>query len=160
MALDAGALEDAVRAILAASPANATEAANNWAGAYDDYCSGAMFGASTPTLTGKRAAFASTLAAAFAPVPPPAVPVPGTPAAAFGAAVAAYWTAVPVVGVQSGATNGCPGSASVPAALVALCVAPSTADLFAAGFAAALHAATLTVTATVSPPSGTVLPIT
>jgi hypothetical protein len=154
MALDTAAFQSAVENLLGTSQPSAAAAADAWAGVYDDYCAGAMFGASVPTLTGKRAAFASTLAAALA-----APGVPATPAAAFAVAVAAYWTAVPVVGAQAGVTVGCPGAPAITAALVALCAAPATASSFAAGFATALDTATRTVTATVSPPPGTVLPI-
>lgn len=163
MALDPSGLEDAIGILLASTFASAAEAADAWAGSYDDYCQSAQFAASAPVFTGnERAAFAATLAPALAPVPPPAVPIPGTPAAAFGAAVAAYWSSPPiaVAGPQTGTVNGCPGAAALPAALVALCASPvGDAATFAAGFAAALHTATLTVTATVAPPPATIVPI-
>ncbi len=54
MTLDASALQSAIRSILDSAQPSAAASADAFAGAYDDYCQGATFGASTPTLTGKR----------------------------------------------------------------------------------------------------------
>jgi len=154
MALDTGALQSAIRALLDVDQASSAAAADAFAGAYDDYCVDAVFGANTPALTGRRAGFASTLAGGLAAGNAAAA------AAAFSAAVAAYWTAVTVAGpVQAGTCASCPGAGAITATLAALAAAPNSKDAAAAGLAGALDTATRTCTATVSPPGGTVLPI-
>ncbi len=150
MTLDASALQSAIRSILDSAQPSAAASADAFAGAYDDYCQGATFGASTPTLTGKRAVFASALAGAIASLTVPA---------GFAAAVAAYWTAVPVVGPQTGVCATCPGAGAVSGTIAALLPGPNSRDVFAAALAGALDTATRTCTATVSPPPGTILPI-
>jgi hypothetical protein len=154
--LDAAALTDACAGHLAAAQLTPAAAAAAFATVYDTYAQGATFGASLPTLTGRKALFEAVLAAGLA------VGMPGTPTA-LGNAVAAYWAPapapVPVVGVQSGTVVGCPGAASIGAALASLLAVPNTPAVAAAALAGALHTATLTVTATVTPPPGTVLPI-
>jgi hypothetical protein len=156
MPLDLGALTDAVEAHLGATQPNTAAAAAAFATVYDTYCQGATFDASVPTLTGRKALFETVLAAGLA------AGMPGTPTA-LGNAVAAYWaptpSPVPVVGVQSGTVVGCPGAASIGAALASMLAIPNTAATAAAALAAALDTATRTVTATVTPPPGTVLPI-
>lgn len=169
MALNQSSLASALQAIFDGSadtspvdgnpdgtPASASDAGNRLAKAYADYAAAATFGASTPTLTGKEAALAATLT--------PSLALPGTAAthaAAWSSGVAAFWTAVPVVGAQVGATVGCPGAAALTAALTTLFGnTANTAATAASGLAAALHTATLTVTAAVAPPPGTILPIT
>jgi hypothetical protein len=144
--------------MLGVAQPSAAAAADAMASAYDDYASGAMFGASTPQiLPTAKDAMAATILAAIA------TPETGSPASISGAwasGVAAYWLGVPVVGAQSGATAGCPGAASLTASLSAVFAnTANTAAICAQGMAAALHAATMTVTATVAPPAGTVLPI-
>jgi len=126
--------------------------------AYDDYASGGMFGASTTQIPSTaRAVMAATILTAIA------APDAGSPASISGAwssGVAAYWTAVPVAGAQVGATAGCPGAASLAGTLSAVFAnTANTAATCAQGMAAALHTATATTTATVAPPTGTVLPI-
>lgn len=152
MSLDTSALEDAVAAQMDESPDTIADAAAAWATVYDDYCQGATFGASVPTLTGRKAAFESVLLASLSSG------VFATVCTAFGNAVAAYWLAVPVTGPQTGVVPTCPGASAIAAALAAL--APvATREVAAATLAAALDTATRTCTATVSPPPGTVLPI-
>ncbi len=152
MSLDTAGLEDAVAAQMDESPADIAAAAAAWAGVYDDYAAGAMFGASTPTLTGRRAAFEAVMLASLASG------VFVTVCTAFGNAVAAYWLAVPVVGAQSGTVPACPGASAIAAALAVLAPA-SPKDVAAATLAAALDTATRTCTATVTPPPGTILTI-
>jgi hypothetical protein len=136
-----------------ASPSTA-QAAADFAELYDAYAQDAQFGSSTPTLTGRKAIFESTFAASLSSG------VFATVCTALGNAVAAYWgsSQVPVVGAQAGVVVGCPGAASIAAALAAL--APvSSASVAASTISGALHAATTTCTAAVTPPPGTVLPI-
>jgi hypothetical protein len=156
MALDASALHSAVLAHLGTSQASTAAAAAAFAKVYDDYAAGGMFGASTPTLTGRKAIFEGVLAAGLA------AGVFATSATALGNAVSAYWgpapSPVPVVGVQAGTVVGCPGASAIAASLAALL--PSAPKATAAtALAAALHTATQTVTATVTPPPGTTLTI-
>lgn len=153
MALDTAGFQDAIRALLDTDQPDFAAAGDAWAGVYDDYCAGAVFGASTPVLTGKRAAMAATLAGAFASG------VAATTAAAFSSAVATYWTAVVVAGAQAGVCASCPGAGAITAALAALAPGPNSKDAFAAAMATALDTATRTCTAAVAPPPGTVLPI-
>jgi hypothetical protein len=152
-------LASALQAVFEALPADAATAAADLAQAYYDYATQGLFGASTPTLTtGHRDAMAGTLAAAIAV---PASGLPATFAGAWSAAVATFWTAVPVAGAQTGATNGCPGAAALTASLTTVFAnLANTAATCAAAMAAALHTATATTTATVAPPPATVLPIT
>ncbi len=145
MALDTGALQDAIRALLDTNQADFASAGDAWAEIYDSYCAGAMFGSSTPVLTGRAGAFASGVAA--------------TTAAAFSSGVATYWTAVAVAGAQSGVCASCPGAGAITAALAALAPGPNSKDDFAAAMATALDTATRTCTAAVAPPPGTVLPL-
>jgi hypothetical protein len=159
VALSQSGLASALEAVFVALPADAATAAADLAQAYYDYALDGLFGASTPTLTtSHRDAMAATLEAAIS------VPVSGLPATfagAWSAAVATFWTAVPVAGAQTGATNGCPGAASLTGTLTTLFAnLANTAATCAASLAAALHTATLTTTATVAPPPATVLPIT
>lgn len=169
MALDPASLTDAIKAIYDGSadtspvdgnpdgmPTDAADAGSRLAKAYFDYASAGMFGASTIAFTGaEEPALAATLGSSLA------VPgLPATHAAAWGAGLAAFWAAVPVVGVQAGATVPPAGAAALVAALTALFAnLANTADTAAAGLAGALHTCTLTVTANVAPPPGTVLPI-
>jgi hypothetical protein len=154
MALDAGALEDALFSALGETPDTAAEAADNLANAYAGYASDGTFASSTVTIDGARInALAATLAAGLVPAP-----VPATFLAALASGVATFWTGAPVVGVQSGATVGCPGAASLPAALAAALAVPNDRETAAQVLAAALHTATLTVTAAVVP-DPTPLPI-
>lgn len=155
MALSAIDLEDAIRAFLNTAPDTAQEAADSLASLYADYAAAATFGASAVTIDGAReSALAATLASGLVQAPSPA-----TFLAALATGVATFWAAVPVVGAQAGATNGCPGAASLPAALATGLAVPNTRDAAAALLAGALHTATLTTTATVAPPPSTVLSI-
>lgn len=149
MTLDPSQLQSGVRAFLSSSAASPAAAAAAFAQVYDDFAQGAQFGASTPQLAGRKAAFAGTLAAGL---------VAMAPAPALVAALNAYWAAVPVVGVQSGVTAGCPGAAAVPGSLAVL-LPIATKDQAVAALTGALVTATATVTATVAPPAGTVLPV-
>lgn len=155
MALSLPSLQSALQSALATAQPSAAAAANALATAYDDYAAAGLFGSSVPTLAGKKAAMVSALTAGLA--------TPGTPAnfaGAWASAVAAYWTAVPVAGAQSGVTNGCPGAASLTATLTTLFSnTANTVSTAASSLGSALHAATLTTTATVAPPPGTVLPL-
>lgn len=155
MALDAGALENDLLAFLESTSEDAQQAADSLAAIYADYAAAGMFGASTVTIDGAReAALASTLVAALGPSPD---------ASAFLAALASglgtFWTAAPVVGAQAGATVGCPGAASLPAALAPVFAVSNAREDAAQALAEALHTATGTVTAAVTPPDGTILPI-
>lgn len=157
MALNQTTLSDGIEAVFASQPATASDAATALADAYHAYAGGALFGASTPTLTtSMRDAYASTLLGAISD---PLVGLPATLAAAWGAATVAYWTAVPVTGAQAGVTvpPTVPAAAGISATLANVA---NTESVAAAGIALALHTSTLSVTATVAPPPGTVLPIT
>jgi len=156
MALDVSSLANELARIFKSHPESPADAGVKIATAYYAYAQTALFGASLPVLvTAYRDAMAATLAAAFA--------VPGLPpiaANAFGSALTVFWSAVVVTGAQTGTSNGCPGAASVPAALLPVFLVPdATEEVAGMGVANALHTATLTVTATVSPPPGTILPI-
>ena len=145
-----------LQSVFAGMPASPAAAANALATAYDSYASGATFGAGAPVLTGRKSVMASTLAAGMA--------VPGavaTFAGAWATAVGSYWTGVTVAGGQVGTCPTCPGAAGLTAGLTALFSnLANTAASAAAGLASALDTATRTCVATVSPPPGTVVPIT
>jgi hypothetical protein len=148
MALDSTALTDALVDVFENMPASKEDAAAAIAQAYFDYASDGQFSASAATPTEDyRDAMAGTLATGLT--------VPGLPltiAAAFAAAVATFWTGVPVVGAQAGATVGCPGASALTGALSAVFAnLANTAATCGAAVANALHTATLTVTAAVSP---------
>jgi hypothetical protein len=140
------------------TPTSASDAGSKLAKAYTDYAAGGTFGGGTVSagVGSKQSALATTLGGALT--------VPGvaaTHAAAWAAGVTTFWLGVPVAGVPSGATIGCPGAAALTVALTAvfsnLANTPATA---AASLAAALHTATATTTAAVAPPPGTTLTIT
>jgi hypothetical protein len=156
--LDQPALAAALQATFESMPAAAADAADALANDYATYASAATFGASQLEVSEAVAtAMGDTL---FAAISVPASGLPATFAAAWAAAVAAFWVGLPVVGAQSGATAGCPGAASIAATLTAVFAnLANSAGVCAVALAAALHGATLTVTATVAPPAGTVLPI-
>ncbi len=157
MALDVSSLSTNLQDLFEDSSESKSEAAIALADVYALYAAAGMFGASTLTIDGAReSALASALEAGL--VEPPAGSL-ATFAAAWATGLGAFWTAAPVVGVQSGVTNGCPGTAALPAALIAALNPQHTPATAAAAFAAALHTATGTVQATVAPPPGTVLPI-
>ena len=155
MALDPGSLNSAVLAFMGATNPTTLDAANALADVYDAYAAGGLFGASVPTLTGRKSLFASALAGGLA------AGNPLTAALALSGAVAAFWgtspAPIPVVGAQVGTVNGCPGAAAIPGALAAMLAIPNTKETSAATLAGVLHTATLTVTANVAPPPGTVL---
>jgi len=154
MALDDDALEDAILAFLESTADDATAAADALAELYAEYAADGMFSASTVTIDGAReSALAATLAGGLVPSPSPA-----TFLAALASGIATFWTGAPVVGAQAGATVGCPGAASLPAALSAALAVPNDREAAASTLAAALHTATLTVTAAVVP-DPTPLPI-
>jgi hypothetical protein len=154
MALDDAALEDFILSFLESTAASASDAAAHLAALYAAYASQGTFAASTVTIDGAReSALAVTLAAGLVPAP-----VPATFLAALAAGLATFWTGVPVVGTQAGATVGCPGAASLPAVLAAALAVPNDRETAAQALAAALHTATLTVTAAVVP-DPTPLPI-
>lgn len=144
-------LGDALAAIFANYPASPEACALAMADAYIDYASSGAFGASVPVLTGDhRDALADVLLVA---IELPALGLPATIAAAWAAGLAALWAAVPVVGLQIGATAGCPGAGSIIGSLTAVYAnLANTAQTCGDGTAAALHSATLTVTANVAPP--------
>ena len=144
--------------VFSSFPASPRDCADALADAFHAYCSAAVFGASTPQIpSANRDAFADAIYAAIAN---PAAGLPAVISAAFAAATAAYWLAVPVVGAQSGVTVGCPGAASLPATLAVIFAnLANTPTSAGASIALALHAAVMTVTASVAPPPGTVLPI-
>src|SRR5687768_3480944 len=114
MALDDAGLDLAIQMFMLNSPASTAIAAADLAEIYDTYCQDAMFAASTPTLTGcaakfEAAVFASLSSGVFATV-----------CTAIGNGVLAYWTAVPVVGPQTGSVPTCPGASAIAAALAVL----------------------------------------
>lgn len=155
MPLNPAKLSGALIPIFQAFPASKEEAARQIADAYRNYCGDGLFGASVPVLTDiMRDAMATTLAIGLT--------VPGLPptiAGAFAASVSTFWIAVPVVGAQSGVTNGCPGAGAIAGALTAAFAnLANTPQTIALAIAAAMHSATLTVTANVAPPPGTVAP--
>lgn len=155
MALNSASLEADLLAFLSGESDDVQQAADGLAAAYADYASAGMFGASTVTIDGAReSALAATLAGGLVQAPDAS-----TFLSALASGVATFWTAVPVVGAQSGATVGCPGAASLPAALAAALAVPNDRETAAQALAAALHTATLTTTAVVAPPPATTLPI-
>lgn len=136
MALDASALQSAIRSHLDTSQPSQSAAASALANIYDSYAADGAFGASVPDLTGCKDAFA----AAFLPIS----------AASLAAAVAAYWgtSTVPVAGASGvGTVAGCPGASGISAALAPLLATANTRDVAAAALASALDTATKTVTA-------------
>lgn len=157
--LDQNALKTSLENVFASMPANPGAAAAALASAYADYADDGLFGTSTTTIDSDRIdAMASTLEQA---IDNPLLGAPATFAGAWAAAIATFWTTVPVVGTQVGATTGCPGASSLTGSLATVFAnLANTAETCAAGIAAALHSATQTVTATVSPPANTVLGIT
>lgn len=138
-------------------PSSANDAGARLAKAYTDYAGAGTFGASTVTagVLTKESALASTLGGSLS--------VPGsaaTHAAAWGSGLTAFWTGVPVVGAQAGATVPPTGSAALVSALTSVLGDTSkTAAEQAQAIADALDTCTKTVTAAVAPPPGTVLPI-
>lgn len=146
-----------IQGVFDSHPADPTTAANGLALAYYNYVSGSKFGLSAPVLpTALRDAMAATLAAGLA--------LPGlaaTAAAAYGGALATFWTGVAVAGASgAGSVAGCPGSTACIATLTAGFLSfPATSALAAAGIAAALATATLTITCALGPPSSTTVPI-
>lgn len=163
MVLDPTALASDLAAVFASYPATPKDSADGLAAAYYSYAQSATFATSIPAIIpAKRDAMAATLQAAIAN---PLVGLPATFAGAFAASVALFWAAVPVAtvpsGIPAGATNGCPGAGGLTASLSLVFANPlNTAVTCAAGMAAALQIATLTTTATVAPPTGTIVPIT
>lgn len=167
MSLDAALLKNAIKAVYDGTadtspadghpdgkPTSPTDAGARMAKAYADYAADAMFGANTPTLTGRESALASTLGTSLA------VPgLPATHAAAWGLGLAAFWAAVPVAGpVQAGVTAPPTGAAALVASLTTLFAnLANTTDTAAGGLATALDTCTKTVLATVAPPAATVL---
>ena len=141
-----------VKAVFDSSPASAQAAANALAAAYHSYCSGAQFGASLPTLTtAQRDAMAATLAAALT------VPgLPATAAGAYGTALTAYWTSIPVAGGSgTGVTTPPTGTAAMVGALTACFLnLANTKGSAAASIATALDTCTRTVIATLTLPPG------
>lgn len=158
MALSQSALAAALTATLSNTSATPASCASAMASDYYSYATAGMFGSSAVAIPpANQSAMASTLLAAISS---PVTGNAGTFAAAWAAAVALFWTGVPVTGAQSGATVGCPGAATLSGTLLPiLTVTNGTAASAASGIAAALHAATLTVTAAVAPPPGTTLTI-
>lgn len=158
MSLSESTLASSLESMLGIAQPSAAAAAAAMAEAYDTYAADGMFGASSPQIPPTaRAAMAATILGAISA---PASGSPATIAGAWASGVAAYWTGVPVVGAQTGATGGCPGAASLAGSLSAVFAnTTNTAATCAAGMAAAIHAATITTTATVAPPAGTVLTI-
>ena len=155
MALDSGALEDAILEFLEGTPDTAADAADALAELYADYAGDGTFAASSLVIDGPRVdAFAATLAGGLVASPDPTAFL-----TALSSGLATFWTGAVVAGPQNGATVGCPGAASLPAALAAMLAVPNDRESAASGLAAALHTATQTVTALVSPPAATTLPI-
>jgi hypothetical protein len=160
MTLDPSALTDALADAFGGEPATAAAAADNLAAAYFDYASGAQFVPCLPTLLPlQQTTMAATLLGAIAT---PASGTPATFATAWATAVGAFWVGVAVAGGgQAGTTPGCPGAAALTGTLTTLFANTNNSlATTASGLSSALSTATLTVTATVSPPPGTVLPIT
>lgn len=155
MPLNPSKLSGALIPIFEAFPDSKDKAGRQIADAYRNYCGDGLFGSGAPVLTDiMRDAMATTLAKGLT--------VPGLPptiAGAFAASVATFWIAVPVIGPQSGVTNGCPGAGAIAGALTgAFANLANTPQTIALAVAAAMHTATLTVTANVAPPPGTVAP--
>lgn len=158
MALSQDSLAAALTATLSNTEATPEGCANAMASDYYTYAAAGTFGSSAVAIPpANQSAMASTLLAAISS---PVAGSAGTFAAAWAAAVALFWTGVPVTGAQSGATVGCPGAALLSGSLLPiLTVTAGTAASAAGGIASALHAATMTVTAAVAPPPGTTLTI-
>lgn len=161
MALDPTALEDALADIFASMPDTPADCAEALANAYLDYAQQATFGPNIPaSLAAKIPTLKSTLEGA---IDTPLVGLPATLAAAWATGLAAFWTGVAVASVPPatvGTTGGCPGSSSLTGSLSTVFAnLANTAATCAAGVAVALHTATMTVQATVTPPPGTVVPI-
>lgn len=156
--LDQSSLASELTDVFEALPETAEAAALALANAYRAYAADGAFGASSPVILDvQRDAMKSTL---FAAIEDPTVGAPATIAAAWSAAVTAFWIGVPVTGPQTGATVGCPGASALVGSLTPVFAnVANTAEMCANGLAAALHTATMTVTATVAPPPGTVVPI-
>jgi hypothetical protein len=152
VALDDSGLDTALQIFMLDNPPTTAEAAANLADIYDAYCQDAMFAASTPTLTGRRAMFEAAVAASLSSG------VFATVCTAIGNGVLAYWTGVPVVGPQTGAVPTCPGAAAIAGALAVL--APmSSKDVAASTLAAALATATRTCQAAITAPAPATVPI-
>ncbi len=158
MALNAAQLESDLLDMFETQADSPADAAQSFADIYISYAGAGMFGANSITVDGahETALVAALLAGISIPAPSGAVF-----AAAWSAGVAAFWVGLVVAGmVQAGATTGASGAAALVGALTTAFAAPQTASQAAAALAGALHTATQTASATVSPPGGTVLPIT
>jgi hypothetical protein len=146
-------------AVLNSYPETVLQAAQGLASAYATYAQAGIFLSGTlAPLTAQQAAMMQTLFAAMS-----AYGTIQEHATAWGSALAAFWVGAPVVGVNAGATIGCPGAGAAAAAIsLSLRTMPPDVATAAAELADALHTATTTVTATVSlpgPPFTTITPI-
>lgn len=159
MPLNPASLTQGIRAVYDSKPPTIAAAAQGLAAAYTAYASVGLFlaGALAP-LSARNAALEQTLLAAMSAKGPSSMY-----AAAWSSGLTAYWLGAVVVGVNAGATIGCPGAAAAEAViLAALQSKPATTLQAASDLANALHTATATVTATVSlpgPPFTSVVPI-
>lgn len=146
-----------IQAVFDSSPASPHDAAVGLAQAYYDYVKASTFPPDAPQITtGMRDTMAGVLEVSLA--------VPGLPithAAAWAAAVAAFWIAPPpaVLGPLPGVCNGCPGAAALTGIAAVLLNLANTSATAAAGIAALLIAATITTTATLIFPPPTAVPI-
>lgn len=145
-----------IQAILENAQPTPHDSAVKFAQAYYDYTSTALFAASIPVITtAMRDAMAATLETALAASPGAAA----TAAGAFSAAVATYWTGVPVAGGSGvGVTTGCPGAGAITGGLTAVFLnLANTYATAASGMASVLQTATLTMTCDLTlPPAGPV----
>lgn len=147
-----------IQAVFDSYPATPAIAATGFANAYNNYVAAAVFGPDFPVYTGLEvAAMAATLGASLA--------VPGLPvthAAAWAAAVAAFWTAPPIVcaGVLPWVATACPGAPACAAPIAAAIAVPGLlSSVPAAAIAAALIVATATTFATLLTPPPAPFPI-
>lgn len=150
-------LESDLAAVFEAMPASPVLAAAALAKAYVDYAkaAAATFGLAAAVVTDEHEEeFAATLLEA---IELPALGLPATFAAAWAAAVGAFWTLMPVAGAWAGTTPNCPGASSLTGSLTTVFAnLANTPASCAASLATELDTATKTVTANVAPPPGTV----
>lgn len=160
MPLVAHTLETGLKNAFAVPRSSVQEAAHVLAAAYDAYASQALFmGGTLVPVVGRLSTMVAALSAGFA------ARTFDAGAAAWASALSTYWTAAPIVGAVTGATNGCPGASMLPGVFTTIFATPPARDSVAVAslLAGALHTATKTVMATVTipsvPPVTSVVPI-
>ena len=156
MSLSKSSLKSALQNAFSNPVSDPIPAALALANAYHDYAKAAQFGINTPTLpNAKRDTLAATLLVAMQV----SAPTPAAFIAAWSLGLTNYWTGVAVVGTQAGTTTPPTGNAALVSSLTTLFAAFNDAAAAADGLSTALDTCTKTVIATVTPPAGTVLPI-